>query len=53
MVSKIPINTERLQPKQFPHPTGLENLEADIVMEREDLPDQSLAQTDRNYEQGE
>ena len=45
---KIPINTERLQPEQFPHPAGLETLQADIVVEREDLPDQALAQTDRN-----
>ena len=46
--SKIPINTERLQPEQFPHPASLETRQADIVVEREDLPDQALAQTDRN-----
>ena len=50
---KIPINTERLQPEQFPHPACLETFQSDCVVEREDLPDQSLAQTDRNYKQGE
>ena len=45
--SRIPINTERLQPEQFPHPASLETLQA-IVVEREDLPDQALAETDGN-----